>query len=137
MQSLLPYLIVLSRLDYCNSLLAGLPHCMIKRLQHVQNCTARLILKAPKLEHTSTLLQQLHWLPIPACILYKHNHLAFSPINFDAPSCLSDILHHHCPSGYLCSSEDTLIPTVPKFNCKVKGDHSFSYFAAKNHGTLP
>ena len=34
MQSLLPYLIVLSRLDYCNSLLAGLHLYMIKATAH-------------------------------------------------------------------------------------------------------
>ena len=36
---------VLSRLDYCNSLLVGTPK--IQPMQKVQNTTARLILRAP------------------------------------------------------------------------------------------
>jgi hypothetical protein len=35
---------VLSRLDFCNSVLAGLPESTIEPLQRVQNTTARLIL---------------------------------------------------------------------------------------------
>ena len=29
--------LVLSRIDYCNSLLAGLPQCLLKKIQYVQN----------------------------------------------------------------------------------------------------
>jgi len=36
--------IVVSRLDYCNALLAGLPASTIAPLQRVQNAAARLIL---------------------------------------------------------------------------------------------
>ena len=56
--------LVLSRLDYCNSLLVGLPQYLIKRLQGVQNAAARSILRTPRSEHISPLLQNLHWLPV-------------------------------------------------------------------------
>ena len=48
--------LVLSRLDYCNSLLVGLPQYLIKRLQGVQNAAARSILRTPRSEHISPLL---------------------------------------------------------------------------------
>ena len=47
-------LLVLSRIDYCNSILIGLPQYLIKRLQGVQNAAARSILRTPRSEHSRT-----------------------------------------------------------------------------------
>ena len=51
--------LVLSHLDYCNSLLVGLPQYLIKRLQGVQTAAARSILRTLRSEHISPLLQNL------------------------------------------------------------------------------
>ncbi|KAK6305047.1 hypothetical protein J4Q44_G00238270 [Coregonus suidteri] len=48
--------LVISRLDYCNSLLAGLPACAIKPLQLIQNAAARLVFNLPKFSHVTPLL---------------------------------------------------------------------------------
>ena len=63
--------LVLSRLDYCNSLLVGLPQYLIKRLQGVKNVAARSILRTPRSEHISSLLQNRHWLPVNRRTLHK------------------------------------------------------------------
>src|SRR4029434_6505287 len=40
---LLVQTLVSSRLDYCNALLTGLPACVVKPLQMIQNAAARLV----------------------------------------------------------------------------------------------
>ena len=71
---------VLSRIDYCNSLLVGLSQYRIKRLQGVQNAAASSILKIPRSEHISPLLQNLHWLPVNRRTLHKVAALSFFTI---------------------------------------------------------
>ncbi len=51
--------LVISRLDYCNALLAGLPSCTIKPLHMIQNATARLVFSEPKKAHVSLCLPAL------------------------------------------------------------------------------
>ena len=93
--------LVLSQIDYCNSLLAGLPLSLISKLQRVQNCAAHLVVRASSNVHTTPILAQLHWLPLQACISYKITCFCFSSINFSTPAYLSDILHLCFPSWSL------------------------------------
>jgi len=50
------------RLDYCNSLLYGLPDTLLRKLQSVQNATARLITGTRRRDHITPVLRELHWL---------------------------------------------------------------------------
>ncbi len=51
---------VISRLDYCNALLAGLPSNTIKPLQMIQNAAARLVFNEPKKTRYTSLLALFH-----------------------------------------------------------------------------
>ena len=52
--------LVLSRLDYCNAVLAGSPQILLDKIQGMINCSARLyIYKAPKSTHIIPLLLSL------------------------------------------------------------------------------
>ena len=53
-----------NRVDYCNSLLYGLPAYQLNKLQRVQNAAARLIFQESKYCHVRLLLCNLHWLRI-------------------------------------------------------------------------
>ena len=47
----LVFVLVLSKIDYCNSLCYGCPLHLLEKLQKVQNSAARLVLKARKRDH--------------------------------------------------------------------------------------
>ena len=61
-----------SRLDYCNSVLVGLPEYMINCLQSVLWSAARLVLQLPMRSHALERMQvELHWLAYPHRLFYK------------------------------------------------------------------
>ena len=85
--------LVLSRLDYCNAVLAGCPQVLLDKIQRVINCSARLIYKASKSVHITPLLFDLHWLPINSRIQYKIALTCFHiQLLHTSPSCFTPIL---------------------------------------------
>ncbi len=94
---LLVQALVLSRLDYCKALLAGLPASSIKPLQLIQNAAARLIFNEPKRTHVTPLFINLHWLPIAAHIKFKALMFAYRTTSGSAPLYLYSLLQTYMP----------------------------------------
>src|SRR6218665_1569324 len=84
---------VSSRLDYCNSLLAGVSNELINKLQSVLRSAARLVLRKRKFDPiTDDLRHQLHWLPIRQRIKYKLGVIVYKCLRGDAPSYLTGMI---------------------------------------------
>ena len=129
--------LVLSRLDYCNSLLGGISKKLTKRLQMVQNHAARLISSTKRRDHISPVLKDLHWLPVDQRIVYKLLLLTHKCLNDQGPSYLSDLLKIYTPARHLRSSFDSRRLQIPSFRLKTVGYRSFSYQAALLWNSLP
>ena len=77
---LLVHAFVNSRLDHCNSVLQGISAVNLQKLQVVQNCAARIVVRKRKFDPiTSTMRDELHWLPIAlqavhACLQKSTRH---------------------------------------------------------------
>jgi len=56
--------LVMSRVDYCNSLLVGQSVAALRGLQLAQNYAARLVMGLRRRDHVTPALRALHWLPI-------------------------------------------------------------------------
>ena len=66
--------LIISKVDYCNSLFIGLPNVILKKVQSVLNRAARLIFNLPPRVTTTTSLIELHWRPLKARIEFKICH---------------------------------------------------------------
>ena len=79
-----------SCLDYCNSLLYGLPDTLLRKLQSVQNATARLITGTRRRDHIMLLLCELQWLAIRERVNFKVACLVRQSLSGQAPVYLAD-----------------------------------------------
>ena len=81
-----------SRIDYCNSILYGLPTVEHEKLQRVQNIAARLITGSSRRDHITPVLKNLHWLPVKLRITFKILLLTYKILNGQSPSYLTSLI---------------------------------------------
>ena len=128
--------IVGSRLDYCNSLLAGRSVQNLSRLQLVQDTLARVVAQKPRYCHITPVLIDLHWLPVRRRIEFKIATTAFKVLHYQQPSYLAEILPRYTPSRSLRSSASATI-SVPLRKISMVFSKSFSSVASSIWNKLP
>ena len=131
--------LVISKVDYCNSVLAGVTKSQLVRLQSVLNAAARLVFSARKSEHVTPLLRELHWLKIPERIQFRLCTLAYRCLHGTAPKYLADDLHlTTATEGYRrLRSADVMTLSVPTTRRSTLGDRAFPVAAARAWNSLP
>ena len=84
--------LVLSHLDFANSILAASLDNIIKMLQRVQIMAAKVILGKNRQDSASACLIKLHWLLIKEHVKHKGLTLIYNCLNNNAPDYLKNLL---------------------------------------------
>ena len=128
--------LVTSRLDYCNSILRGLPVNRLAKMQRLQNACASISTRTSRRSRITPVLKELHWFPVHSRIQYKIMSQTSRAIHHQAPNYLSDMLSIYRPTRSL-RSESTISLTVPRTRTATYGDRTFRKAAATVWNNLP
>ena len=120
--------IVGSRLDFCNSLLAGTSVSNLARLQRVQNTLARVVAQKPRFCHITHVLSDLHWLQVRHRISFEIATVTYRVLQFQQPSYLASLIPRYVPAQALRSSSSLSI-CVPPRKTTMAASKSFSSVA--------
>ena len=128
--------LVLSKMDYCNSLLLETADYKFNKLQKLQNIGCRKIFGVHKYDHLSDCMKDLHWLKIKQHIQYKTAVLTYKYINKTAPKYLQDLIMMQAPRPNMCSEANGKLPILCA-NTSQARDSSFTMQAPHNWNALP
>ena len=126
--------LIISHLDYCNSLLLGVPNQTLDRLQKVQNRAARLISLTKNKQPISPVLYELHWLPVRERINFKVSCMIYKCLNDKAPEYLKELVQVYTPARQLRSMNKNLLVVPP--DRIALSDRAFSVGGAKLWNSL-
>jgi len=130
---------VVSKVDYCISVLAGISSSLQNRLESALNAAARLVCSERKSEHITPLLRELHWLLVPERIQFRLCVLAYRCVHGTSPAYLADSLQltADAPARRHLRSTDTMTVQVPSTRRSTIGDRAFPVAAARAWNSLP
>ena len=126
--------LILSRIDYCNSLYYGLPENTLKPLNKVFNFAARLVSRSPQYTHITPSLILLHWLPIKYRIIFKVSLMMFKLKNNFSPTYLKKLIVQPYRRNLRSSSHNHYF--IPSINHSF-AKRSFTYAGPYIWNSLP
>jgi len=115
---------VLSHLDYCNAILAGLPSSTLAPLQRVQNTAARLVLDLKPRDHLTSAYHQLYWLLVRQRIEYNLCLLTHLAVTGKSPAYLASLLIMAKSRGSTSRSADRGDMFIPRTRLR-QGERAF------------
>ena len=128
---------ILSKVDYCNVVLSGLPQRDLERVQSVINAAARLTNGARKYDQVMPLLKDLHWLRVPERITYKLCVLVHNCLHRTAPRYLQDVIQPVAVTlrrRLRSTSSSALV--VPVIRDELRSETELSPSRDLEHGTV-
>ena len=126
---------ITSKLDFCKSLLAGLPQSTLQRLQSVENPAARLLTGNKMHDYITPILYNLHWLPINQRLKFKIVILTLKALQGLAPLYIQNLLTPHTTRPGLRFTSNILL--VPRSRLASYWDRFFSFTAPRLWNSLP
>ena len=106
--------IILSKIDFNNALLCGLPEYLINSLQFIINCAMRFVYNVGYREHITPYIIKSHILPVKYRIDYKICLTVFKCLRELAPKYLQELLIWNIPTHAILI--DNLNKVVPPFS---------------------
>ena len=120
---------VCSRVDYCSSLLVGLPAATTSCVQSILRAAARLVAGTSRYSAISSYMQnELHWLPLHSRVEYRVLRFVASCLNGLAPAYLTELcvlMSTHASCARLRSSSHYAL-VVPRSRTTLFQKRSFA-----------
>ena len=129
--------LVLSRTDYCNSLVMGSTEYQIDKLQRIQNMACRAICSFRKYNSISYHFKDLHWLCVHECIAYKICILMFKCFRDIAPKYLTELVRFDSNHNRNLWSNLKFLAQVPRSSNVQTSMGAFSIVGPKLWNGLP
>ena len=128
---------ITSRIDYCDSLMNGLPENLIKKLQRVQKTAARLVFNLRKYDRITPALVTLHWLPVKYRIEFKTLLIVFKRLQGKAPTYIQEMITPSKSKRYSIRSNEERVLKVPQFKHDTFGKRAFAVYGPLAWNCLP
>ena len=130
--------LILSRVDYCNAVLADLPASTLAPLKRLMNAAVRFVADLRPRSSVTAAFRELHWLPVDQRITFKLCTLMYGVVHDRAPVYLTDAVTpvSSLPARSHLRSAASGLFDVPRTNT-VHGRRAFSVAAPAAWNSLP
>ena len=133
--------LIVRKVHYCNSVLAGISGQLQDRSQSVLNAAARLVFSARRSERITQSLRtrELHWLRVPERVTFRLSVLAFCCLHGTSPFYFAGSLLRtsNVDTQRRLRSADTAMLVVPSTRRSTLGERAFPVALARAWNSLP